>query len=359
MTIGTRMTRRQRSNVGFQLIRELLDRQPDLPSRAAARRLYKRNPEVWPNLEACRSMLRYYRGTNGKKMRREVRQKVADRRMEQTRERRQPKEVIETRTFTVPLPTPHLHGIDRAPIPCNQPGIWGIMSDIHIPFHDASALETALSEIEKASPVGIILLGDVADFHAISRWEHDPRNRDFEGERQAVVQFLKHLRERFPTQRIVYKLGNHEERLERFMMTKAPELLGMQCLQFRELVEADSCGIEVVGDQRRIALGRLTLIHGHEYRFAISNPVGPARGLFLKSNTTAMCGHFHQTSQYSKRALDDVHRACWSLGALCQLDPEYRPINEWNHGFAIVTLAANGSFEVSNRQLDEHGRKYA
>jgi predicted phosphodiesterase len=359
MTIGTRMTKRQRSSVGFRLIRELLDRQPDLPSRAAARKLYHKTPEVWSNLEACRSAVRYYRGTHGPQNRRNAKRRVADSRAVQTRERRDVQEIIEPRKFAVPLPTPHLHGIDRAPIPCNQPGIWGIMSDIHIPFHDASALETALSEIEKSSPVGIILLGDVADFHAISRWENDPRNRDFEGERQAVVQFLKHLRERFPTQRIVYKLGNHEERLERFMLNKAPELLGMQCLQFRELVEADSCGIEVVGDQRRIALGRLTLIHGHEYRFAISNPVGPARGLFLKSNTTAMCGHFHQTSQYSKRALDDVHRACWSLGALCQLDPEYRPINEWNHGFAIVTLAANGTFEVSNRQLDEHGRKYA
>jgi predicted phosphodiesterase len=343
----------RKSHVAQDAAAKLLDAQPELSNRAAARILYKQWPSLWPTLEACRSTVRLLRGQMGKTHRKHRGRRAPDRRpgVKQL--------PVPRREWKIAIPEPLTHGIERAPVPCNQPGVWGVMSDIHIPFHDAAALETALQEIEDTRPVGIVLLGDVADFHAISRWENDPRNRDFEGERQAVVQFLKHLRERFPTQRIIYKLGNHEERLERYMRTKAPELLGMECLQFRELIEADSVGVEVVGDQRRIALGRLTLIHGHEYRFAISNPVGPARGLFLKSNTTAMCGHFHQTSQYSKRALDDVHRACWSLGALCQLDPEYRPINEWNHGFAIVTVAANGSFEVTNRQLDEHGRKYA
>lgn len=330
-----------------------LQAHPAISNRAAARALYAKWPELWPNLEAARSQVRSLRGQHGDNKRKSVKRVAPDKRPNVT------PPPLPAREWKTKLPEPLTHGIERAPVPCNQPGAWGIMSDIHIPFHDATALATALQEIEEAHPVGIVLLGDVADFHAISRWENDPRNRDFEGERQAVVQFLQHLRERFPTQRIIYKLGNHEERLERYMRTKAPELLGMECLQFRELVKSDSVGIEVVGDQRRLALGRLTLIHGHEYRFAISNPVGPARGLFLKSNTTAMCGHFHQTSQYSKRALDDVHRACWSLGALCQLDPEYRPINEWNHGFAIVHVAPNGSFEVQNRQLDEHGRRYA
>ena len=36
---------------------------------------------------------------------------------------------------------------------------------------------------------------------------------------------------------------------------------------------------------------------------------------------------------------------------LCELNPEYRPINKWNHGVAFVELDEDGHFTVHNRRI--------
>jgi hypothetical protein len=45
--------------------------------------------------------------------------------------------------------------------------------------------------------------------------------------------------------------------------------------------------------------------------------------------------------------------ACFSTGCLCQLTPKYRPFayTKWNHGFAIVEIDGDGSFEVNEIQI--------
>jgi hypothetical protein len=45
--------------------------------------------------------------------------------------------------------------------------------------------------------------------------------------------------------------------------------------------------------------------------------------------------------------------ACFSIGCLCQLTPKYRPFayTKWNHGFAIVEIDGDGSFEVNNYRI--------
>jgi hypothetical protein len=42
---------------------------------------------------------------------------------------------------------------------------------------------------------------------------------------------------------------------------------------------------------------------------------------------------------------------CWSTGCLCDLTPRYAVINRWNHGAAIVTVHADGEFDVHNFRI--------
>jgi hypothetical protein len=93
------------------------------------------------------------------------------------------------------------------------------------------------------------------------------------------------------------------------------------------------------------------VLHGHEYRFPITNPVNPARGLFLRAKALAMCFHFHQTSQHSERNLAGKIMSTWSIGGLMDLHPDYRPLNNWNHGFAIVPFNSSGEFEVESYRI--------
>jgi hypothetical protein len=102
---------------------------------------------------------------------------------------------------------------------------------------------------------------------------------------------------------------------------------------------------------RPIKAGKLHIIHGHEYKFNISNPVNPARGFYMRAKTHVIGSHLHQSSQHSAKALDGNVISTWSTGCLCGLHPRYKPLNDWNHGFAIVAIDQRGGFEVDNKRV--------
>jgi len=162
---------------------------------------------------------------------------------------------------------------------------------------------------------------------------------------------LATLREGFPKARLVYKLGNHEERYERYMSVKAPELLGVAEFETQHLLGFANLGVGLVRDKRPIRLGKLNVVHGHEYSFPIANPVNPARGYFLRAKTHCLGGHLHQSSQHSEKNLEGKVVSTWSTGCLCDLHPDYRPLNNWNHGFAFVEIDKAGAFHVENLKL--------
>jgi hypothetical protein len=141
------------------------------------------------------------------------------------------------------------------------------------------------------------------------------------------------------------------------MRVKAPELLGVDRFEFKELFQLDKFGIELVEDKRVVKLGALNILHGHEYRFAISNPVNPARGLFLRCKAHAICGHFHQSSHHTEKTVEQKIIATWSTGCLCDLHPEYAPLNNWVHGFAFVESTSDGKFNVQNKVI-RNGKVY-
>src|SRR5262249_6175101 len=138
---------------------------------------------------------------------------------------------------------------------------------------------------------------------------------------------------------------------------KAPELLDLPEMAIEELLKLEDYDIECVKDMRPMMFGKLAVIHGHEDRFAITNPVNPARGLFLRSKTHSVCGHFHQSSQHSEGTLELHTISTWSTGCLCDLHPRYRPLNNWNHGFATFEVDKEGVFEVRNLRII-HGKAY-
>jgi hypothetical protein len=159
------------------------------------------------------------------------------------------------------------------------------------------------------------------------------------------------LRQQFPKALIVMKEGNHEQRLIRFLIRKAPVFFGIDAVSTPSLLELKKLGIEWIADKRTITIGALNLIHGHEYRGGVSSPVNPARGLYLKARSVAMAGHHHQTSEHHARDIRGRAEAAWSLGCACFLSPEYMPHNNWNHGFAFVELSGDGQFVVENKRV--------
>lgn len=322
--------------------RDYIRRFPDAPTMTLTKKCYAENGALWTSLESCRDSFRYVRGAHGAEQR--VKAAKAGR-SETFREPQQPGDPF----GKIPEGLRCFNHWEAEQIdgPCRVL----VLADLHVPYHDREALVLALRHGQAEGCDTVLLLGDAFDVFALSRWEKDPRKRNFAAELETMRGVLGTIRELFPDARVYYKIGNHEERYESYMFAKAPELLGVADFELKSLLRCDDLGITVVTDKRLLRLGKLFALHGHEYRFSISNPVNPARGLFLRGRCSSLCGHFHQASQHSEKGMDDRVVSCWSVGCLCDMHPDYMPLNKWSHGFAVVAVHANGGFEVENYRI--------
>lgn len=321
-----------------QVAESLLASFPNGATQTLAKRAYRENGALWPTLNACKLMFRRLRGQHG----------TRNRNRTTTREHFRP--ASECMGFEK-LPEGIVHLEDWKAEQVDTPGTWLVMSDLHIPYHDAQAIRVIWREAKRRGISGILLNGDLMDCFAVSRWEKDPRKRNFKSEIATGQKFFEAQDEAFPGVRKLWKFGNHCERYDIYMQLKAPELLGIPEFDFAEITDANKYGVATVRDKRPVKLGKLWTLHGHEYKFNISNPVNPARGIYLRSKVSTLVGHLHQSSSHTEPGLDGHVVTCWSTGCLCDMHPDYSPINKWNLGFAIVTVASDGAFEVENYRI--------
>jgi predicted phosphodiesterase len=257
----------------------------------------------------------------------------------------------------LPEPAPEAGGpvlpepvkLSYEPFVIDTPGWWLSISDLHLPYHDKATIEAAVSEAKSKNVAGVLLNGDIFDCYQLSNHYKEPDKGRFREELDCGRGFFAWLRSRFPDKRIVWKFGNHDERLRRYLAERAPALFDVQECDLPALAHCDEYGIEVVADKRVVELGKLSVVHGHE--FARGGGVMPARWLFLRGGATALCGHFHQQSQYTFRTLDRREISVWSTGCACFLSPAWLPNNQWSHGYAMVEVASDGWFSVHNRRV--------
>lgn len=235
-------------------------------------------------------------------------------------------------------------------------GRVGILSDIHVPYHDETALRAAVDQLRGDTIDALVLNGDIADFYTISRYIKDPRKRNFKAEITATREMLGWIRGQFPEIPVVFKCGNHEERWKHWLWQHAPEISDEPEMGLHSWLHLERHGMTLVEDQRPIMLGKLPVLHGHEKGKGISSPVNQARGAFLRLHHTVLEGHGHRTSGHCEPDMWGSEVFCWSTGCLCDLRPEYARINKWNHGFAIVEVHKGGEFDVENLRITADGK---
>jgi len=318
-----------------KITRQVVQKHPNAPARTLARRIVaESNGAV--TIEQARSRVRQALGVNGK----DRRHTVTDRSLY-----REPRPAGQQPAMPPSRAEPWL------PFNLDVTGRVGVLSDIHVPYHDEAALRAAVKHVRGEKIETLILNGDWADFYTISRHEKDPKQRNFKAELKAVRDFLKWVRDQFPAARIVAKAGNHEERFERWLFQHAPEICDDPIMGLDNWCGMPALGIELVGDKRPILAGKLPILHGHELPYGMTSPVNPARGAFLRTKHTLLMGHLHRTSGHCEPNMWHHEVFCWSTGCLCDLRPAYARMNSWNHGFALVTVHGGGEFDVQNLRV--------
>lgn len=221
-----------------------------------------------------------------------------------------------------------------------------VLADVHIPHHNQEALEIALRYGRKIQPDLIILLGDMLDCYQISSYSKDPSMPGMVEEFKQGRAFLHRLRKMFPKARIVYCLGNHEARLEKYIFDHAGKIAGLVGdLMEHHLGTKELC-IEVKRDPWM--LGKLCVLHGQQLngRGGVNIP----DTLYRQLGVSAICGHFHRSQTKIFTNFLGERFQCTSVGYLGQ-PMDYCQINQWSTSFATIDIKRDGRFKVNLHEI--------
>ncbi len=197
-----------------EIAKPYIEQYVNFPSLTLAKLIYKENPEAFKDVDDARQSVRYCRGRAG-----DGKRKIAFSKFGHLFD----KEERSKAPYSLPETWAHPKTVFKLPTQCNN---IGFISDHQVPFQDNKAIEACYNYLNDKGVNTIFINGDFIDFYGLSNFQKDPRRRDFNFEYYCILQALEHLRGSFPDATIYYNLdANHEQRYEKFMMYKAPELL--------------------------------------------------------------------------------------------------------------------------------------
>lgn len=332
----------RKPSTNTQIVFEYLEKYKDSPSKTIARKIYNENSAFFDNEEAVYLRVRYYRGQMGERLRKKLGNQEFINPLKTT---------VMQNYNSMPSSLTQKRGIFTFPKACDKLAVIG---DLHIPFHDEDAIETALDKIEAENVDSILINGDLLDFYQLSFHEKDPRKVRFKDEIEAGKQFFGYIRSRFPDIPIYFIPGNHENRFERYLKIKSAELLDMDEFRLDVILRVAEHKIEYIPFRTKVVFGNYLIEHGDKIPGA--GGVVPARTALMKFKTNCIVNHFHKSSQSSQRiyGIEESNSIVgYSVGCLCDLHPDYMEVNEWNHGFCILTKV-NDTVSVENYKIENN-----
>lgn len=208
--------------------------------------------------------------------------------------------------------------------------------DCHIPNHDEKAWGLLLRVGLALKPKHIVILGDFADGETLSAHAATkPGEQDFEVEVNAVKGCLDQL-DQLGAENKIYVSGNHEFRLDRYLMEHAPML-------FRSITWQNTLGLYQRGwswvpYRKSTKLGKLNLTH--DTGNAGMNAHRTSAAAFGGS---VVIGHTHRMSYEIRGRFDGTPYLAAMLGWLGDAEKAADYIHEakasdWVQGFGVGYL---------------------
>jgi hypothetical protein len=214
--------------------------------------------------------------------------------------------------------------------------------DLHAPYHDEAAYELVIRTIGKLKPNTIVVIGDFADCFSISSFPKSPERRNsLKWEVEETAKCLRRL-EGLSDDRHFCE-GNHEERLERYLCQRAPELYGL--VTMRDLLGTDKHGWSWVPYRSWVTIGKTTF--GHEFAHFGKYCMQQSLASFGHS---VVFGHSHRGGTHYEGTIDGERRYAMNIGWLgdpAKADYMHRAqTRAWQQGIGVV-------------DQDEHGNSWA
>ena len=211
-----------------------------------------------------------------------------------------------------------------------------IVPDCHIPNHDERAWSLMLRVAQHIKPKHIAILGDFADGETLSAHAPTkPGTRDFQDEVESVQRALSQLDATGAVNKI-YVCGNHEFRLDRYLMENAPGLF--RSVKWQALLGLKERGWKWVPYRKSTTIGKLHLTHDTG-----TAGINAHRTSAVAFGGSAVIGHTHRMSYEVRGRFDGVPYLAAMLGWLGDAEKaaDYMheaKASEWVHGFGVFYM---------------------
>lgn len=231
--------------------------------------------------------------------------------------------------------------------------------DTHGQHVDQQALKATLADIKELKPSEIVLLGDHIDCggflaqHHVMGYVAETRT-SFEEDVAATNAFLDAVQNAAPQATIHYIEGNHERRIERWIVTQTLRHPADSAM-FKRWFGVEAClslkkrGIQhyeqgqAYCDLRvpcTIKLGKCYFTHGHR------TGRHPAAQMLKDFGANVVFGHCHRRDTDNQPSVEAGDIGAWSPGCLSQKQPlwMHSAPTTWAHGYHLQLCRGNGDF---------------
>jgi len=238
-----------------------------------------------------------------------------------------------------------------------------VLPDIHVPAHHKKILWAVLEFLKDYRPHIVILIGDVADVFALSRWPSPPRvAKNQQDELNQTRRLVDKIVEVSGCIHLFYIMGNHEDRAYRYLTDPAGGLANIldfntmePILSFHglmgykpgdpvtflyDLAEKGGYGGGIVIN------GDMEFHHGFIVR---PNPGASPRADSDRTGRSTGHGHTHRAGMNARVTTNEVIRS-YEFGHLA--DPKHpylayaNLLNNWHPGLAVATVV-NGKVHMN------------
>lgn len=222
---------------------------------------------------------------------------------------------------------------------------WLLIPDSHIPYVDTKVFSLMLRAARSAGIKNVCILGDFIDCYTVSSFGKDPtRKQDLQSEIDATNEILDVLDKMFTGEK-KYIAGNHEDRLERYLIEKAPALFNT--VKIERLLKLKERGWQYTPYKRSTRIGKLYVTHdaGKAGKNAAADALNAFQG-------NVVIGHTHRINYLVEgNAKGKAHVGAmfgW-LGDFEAVDylHRIRCLRDWAHGFGVAYVEDNGCVHLT------------
>lgn len=211
------------------------------------------------------------------------------------------------------------------------------LTDPHFPYSDPRAIKISLAAISLILPHHLVLGGDFLDAPGIAPFLRPVESlttlqSDIDETNSYIDDCLKRAG---PKCKTVFLVGNHEERLEKYLARHAPGLSSLRSLHIEESLSLRSRAIRTIPPGNTHRIGSLSFTHGDLIRKWAGSS---ARSAIEREGLNIVMGHSHRLGAFSLKIGTKLLRG-FESGCLCDPRPHYmNHTPDWHRGFSLFLL---------------------